>query len=133
MPYVGTYPLNSFLNFLEQFCRPLPNELDHCVVVLLRMQMKRVRLGLFHQSNGRQSFLLCRWSPLVVKKISPRSKLWQSFYHVEKREANWPKFGSEDFNSICIITAKVSIMRMKKNLNSLTIYKSLAIFTGWKT
>ena len=30
MPYVGTYPSNSLLNFLEQFCHLLPNELDHC-------------------------------------------------------------------------------------------------------
>ena len=32
MPYVGTYPLKSLLNFLEEFCNPLPNELDHCAV-----------------------------------------------------------------------------------------------------
>jgi len=30
LPYVVTYPLNSLLIFLEQFCHPLPNELDHC-------------------------------------------------------------------------------------------------------
>ena len=27
-----TYPLNSLLIFLEQFCHPLPNELDHCAL-----------------------------------------------------------------------------------------------------
>ena len=30
LPYVGTYPLNSLLNFLEQSRHPLANELDHC-------------------------------------------------------------------------------------------------------
>ena len=31
LPYVVTYPLNSLLIFLEQFCHPLSNEFDHCV------------------------------------------------------------------------------------------------------
>ena len=30
LPYVGTYLFNSLLISLEQFCHPLPNELDHC-------------------------------------------------------------------------------------------------------
>ena len=30
LPYVVTYPLSSLLIFLEQFCHPLPNKLDHC-------------------------------------------------------------------------------------------------------
>ena len=29
LQYEGTYPVNSLLNFLEQFCHPLSNELDH--------------------------------------------------------------------------------------------------------
>ena len=32
LPYMGIYPFNSLLNFLEQFCHPLPNELDHCAL-----------------------------------------------------------------------------------------------------
>ena len=28
---------NSLLNFMEQFCHPLPNELDHCAVCLLKL------------------------------------------------------------------------------------------------
>ena len=34
LPHVVTYPLNSLLIFLEQFCHPLPNELDHCAVLV---------------------------------------------------------------------------------------------------
>ena len=30
-----TYPLNSLLIFLEQFCQPLPNELDHCALCFI--------------------------------------------------------------------------------------------------
>ena len=38
---VGTYPLNSILNFLEQFCHPLSNELDHCALWNLRVEKRR--------------------------------------------------------------------------------------------
>ena len=31
--YVVTYSLNSLVIFLEQFCHPLTNELDHCAAV----------------------------------------------------------------------------------------------------
>ena len=34
LPYMGTYQLNSLLNFWEQFFHPLPNELDHCAMAM---------------------------------------------------------------------------------------------------
>ena len=33
LPYVVKYPLNSLEIFLEQFCHPLSNELDHCALL----------------------------------------------------------------------------------------------------
>ena len=34
MAYARTYPLDCLPNLTEQFCHPLPNELDHCAFVV---------------------------------------------------------------------------------------------------
>ena len=42
-----TYPLNSLLNLSEEFCHPLPNELDHCTVNCLYFSEKNDLLLLY--------------------------------------------------------------------------------------
>ena len=45
---VTTYPLDILLNIMEQFCHPLPNELDHrapCTVLLLHKVKSKICLS----------------------------------------------------------------------------------------
>ena len=37
------HPFNSLLKVLEQFCHPLPNELDHCAVQGVNSKKKKMQ------------------------------------------------------------------------------------------
>ena len=44
LPYAVKYPLNCLLIFLEQFCHPLPNELDHCALYLKLLDDRKLKI-----------------------------------------------------------------------------------------
>ena len=74
MAYGKTYPLESLLNLSEQFSHPLPNEIDHCVVV--------------HGISGVETYVHCVKLCRLINKIYCRFFTFQSHIIIFSRSCN---------------------------------------------
>ena len=64
MAYARTYPLVSLLNLMEQFCHLLPNELDHCGVVIFIYLNAANRVVQAHPCTHQSCTILLSFSDL---------------------------------------------------------------------
>ena len=80
LPYFVTYPLNSLLIFLEQFCHPHPNELDHCAVLCINIQNSITQIR--HIRNSSSSiYEIINYSKSNIRKFSISwNTIWSSIY-----------------------------------------------------
>ena len=72
VPYFVTYPLNSLLIFLEQFCHPHPNELDHCAQVFVT---ERGLTCFFQAEDSRNELVYCLLHKKILRTTASSNRL----------------------------------------------------------
>ena len=103
LPCVVTYPLNSLLIFLEQFCHPLLNELDHCA--LRKIEILPVLLFLEHFYKN---ILFCKQPVFAYTRSN-----WNYFF------AENPNIFKKCYQLSCLIFVIFSLNIFIKDLDSI--------------